>query len=196
MAPLNSENKERVLALADGSQSPHSGMEKHFVEVIHGKGRACTDEEKGWLSYWQDCQKPKSPAIVPPKKSNKNVRKNPSTPRWKNHVSPQDSHWKDSSGDKSKSTLKETSGNKVRPRRTADRDSEPQNPCINCGNEIPSARLKINPNVQRCVPCQTYLEKNNPDIAKRNADEGIAGTREDNKKMRSILSKEIRTRGK
>ncbi len=50
---LSKEEKERVLALAEGIVEPSSGMEKHFVNVLNGKGTACSPIEKEWLEYWQ-----------------------------------------------------------------------------------------------------------------------------------------------
>ena len=32
--------------------------------------------------------------------------------------------------------------------------------CIDCGDPIPAARLKIDPGFRRCIACQTRQEKN------------------------------------
>ena len=57
--------------------------------------------------------------------------------------------------------------------------------CIECSEPIPEARLKINPQTCRCVECQQVLERKNPDTYKRKIDEGLAGSREDHKRLRA-----------
>jgi hypothetical protein len=77
--------------------------------------------------------------------------------------------------------------NPPQPHRT--RSIQPRGPedclCIDCGELIPPARVKAVPNVQRCAKCQSLLERRDPSITKRRMDEGLAGSRDDNKKMRS-----------
>ena len=46
--------KKRVIQLAEGVIPPETGIEKHFVNVCNGKGRACTPQEKEWVAYWQE----------------------------------------------------------------------------------------------------------------------------------------------
>ena len=57
--------------------------------------------------------------------------------------------------------------------------------CVDCGNLIPQARVKAIPNVQRCTECQSLNERQNPSLVKRKVDEGLAGSRDDHKKMRA-----------
>ena len=57
--------------------------------------------------------------------------------------------------------------------------------CIDCGGLIPPARVEAIPNVQRCTKCQSLFESRDPSIFKRRVDEGLAGSRDDNKKMRA-----------
>jgi len=57
--------------------------------------------------------------------------------------------------------------------------------CVDCGNLIPQARVEAIPNVQRCTKCQSLNERQNPSVVKRKVDEGLAGSREDHKKMRA-----------
>jgi len=54
--------------------------------------------------------------------------------------------------------------------------------CVDCGDPIPAARIAALPATIRCVLCQTAFEKINRPA--RFIDEGIGGTREDNKKER------------
>ncbi len=57
--------------------------------------------------------------------------------------------------------------------------------CIDCGKPIRPARLNIDPGVQRCVQCQSSFERSTPAATKRMVDEGLAGSREDHKKLRA-----------
>ena len=57
--------------------------------------------------------------------------------------------------------------------------------CVDCGELIPKARVAAVPDVQRCTKCQSLVERRDPAITKRKIDEGLAGSRDDNKKMRA-----------
>lgn len=48
---LSNEEKQHIQGLAQGKVAPSSGMEKHFVNVLNGKGTACSPVEKEWLEY-------------------------------------------------------------------------------------------------------------------------------------------------
>ena len=65
--------------------------------------------------------------------------------------------------------------------------------CVDCYKAIPEERLSIAPNTIRCVSCQSNYEKTHDTRPRIN--EGIAGTREENKKMRGQVWGEIRNRG-
>lgn len=58
------------------------------------------------------------------------------------------------------------------------------NPCIDCGCEIPQARLDNMIDAVRCAPCQTEFEIANPGSVARKVEEKL-GTREDFKNMRN-----------
>jgi len=49
---LSPKEQQQIIALASGALPPDTGMEKHFVMVVNGKGRACSPKEKEWLSFW------------------------------------------------------------------------------------------------------------------------------------------------
>lgn len=57
-----------------------------------------------------------------------------------------------------------------------------ENPCIECGCEIPQARLDNVDGVVRCAACQSRFETDNPDSIARKVEETL-GTREDFKNM-------------
>ena len=66
--------------------------------------------------------------------------------------------------------------------------------CLDCGIVIPVARVQAIPNVSRCAHCQEKLEASHPELSERKVDEGLAGSREDNKKMRNKNFSDIRKR--
>jgi len=39
--------------------------------------------------------------------------------------------------------------------------------CIDCGSEIPYARLEVQPIAERCMPCQEAYEKSHGDVMRR-----------------------------
>ena len=43
--------------------------------------------------------------------------------------------------------------------RRGDSRISPTNTCLDCGEKIPSARLKAMPDTERCIRCQTRLEQ-------------------------------------
>lgn len=57
--------------------------------------------------------------------------------------------------------------------------------CIDCGKIIPKERLDAKPNATRCVKCQSNIEKEKGFKRSIKENDGIAGSREDNKKMRA-----------
>lgn len=65
--------------------------------------------------------------------------------------------------------------------------------CIECGVVIPHARIEAVPTVSRCIKCQSAFEHTHDTRPRIN--EGLAGTREENKKMRGQLWGDMRNRG-
>lgn len=66
--------------------------------------------------------------------------------------------------------------------------------CVECGVVIPSARAIAVPAASRCVKCQSEFEHAHD--TRPHISEGLAGTREDNKKMRGQLWGDMRNRGR
>jgi phage/conjugal plasmid C-4 type zinc finger TraR family protein len=66
--------------------------------------------------------------------------------------------------------------------------------CVECGVVIPHARVVAVPTVSRCVKCQSVFERTYD--TRPHIDEGLAGTRNDNKKMRGQLWGDTRNRGR
>ena len=66
---MNPESIARVRDLVNGNREPESGMEKHFLKVIKGDGLACTTELKEWVKCWKDLEKTSSATHEIPKKS-------------------------------------------------------------------------------------------------------------------------------
>lgn len=61
--------KKHVIRLAEGTIQPETGMEKHFVNVCQGQGKACTPKEKEWFAYWKEY----SSEMSPPKNSSQKM---------------------------------------------------------------------------------------------------------------------------
>lgn len=66
--------------------------------------------------------------------------------------------------------------------------------CVDCGVVIPHARVEATPSVSRCVKCQSTFEHTHDTRPRIN--EGLAGTRDENKKMRGQLWGDMRNRGR
>ena len=91
--------------------------------------------------------------------------------------------------------LKKTLQSEAQPPLTDDENiSSDARECLDCGVVIPVARVQAIPNVIRCAHCQEKLEAGHPELSERKVDEGLAGSREDNKKMRNKNFSDIRKR--
>lgn len=173
------DEQKRITELASGVATPVSGMEKHFLRVLAGKGTAATLKEKEWLEYWKDQSKQtkKKEVISPPTKEQDSVSavkellnsidsRNTTKPslfaKIAATVNLKPNH----------STKRSNARTKVNKRQTSERNLSPP-------TRIPSTTDGSNNNHQ-----------------KRYVDEGIAGTREDNKRMRGKLGSESRSRNK
>ncbi len=66
--------------------------------------------------------------------------------------------------------------------------------CVECGVVIPHARVVAVPTVARCVKCQSEFEHTHD--TRPHINEGLAGTRDENKKMRGQLWRDMRNRGR
>ena len=69
--------------------------------------------------------------------------------------------------------------------------------CVDCSVVIPAERLLLVPNTIRCAECQGILEKLAPSAfarPKMRTNEGIAGTREDHRRMKGQVFGGIRSR--
>jgi hypothetical protein len=66
--------------------------------------------------------------------------------------------------------------------------------CLECSGAISAQRAKAVPGVIRCVGCQSKFESGHDGRAR--IDEGIAGTRKDNKRMRGQLWGDMRNRSR
>ncbi len=51
---ISTDEKHRIIELASGTLPPETGIEKHFLSILNGKGRACSQKERAWLDYWQN----------------------------------------------------------------------------------------------------------------------------------------------
>jgi phage/conjugal plasmid C-4 type zinc finger TraR family protein len=180
-------NKERkhIISLVNGDQKPISGMEIHFLKVVAGQGCACTPKEKRWFSFWREYVRTKT--VDPPKQRKRKAAPLPEAglkdaETWRS--------FKQEAADLPKPRKKRRSKRvKISQEHAVTTISHPiknsTRLCCDCGEPIPVKRLEANPDAGRCVECQMEFEGRNPHIASRKADEGIAGSREDHKKLRA-----------
>jgi RNA polymerase-binding transcription factor DksA len=66
--------------------------------------------------------------------------------------------------------------------------------CVDCGANIPSSRVEAVPTVSRCIKCQSEFEHTHD--TRPHINEGLPGTRDENKKMRGRLWGDVRNRGR
>lgn len=66
--------------------------------------------------------------------------------------------------------------------------------CVECGRFIPAARIELIPTALRCAGCESMAEKSSD--FHRYVDEGIAGSRDEHKKMRARDWGDMRKRGR
>ena len=55
--------EESLKKLVEGQRQPINGMEIHFLKVIKGMNSPCTAEEKQWYSWWQTYTEIKKQAL-------------------------------------------------------------------------------------------------------------------------------------
>ena len=193
--PLSEDTKQRILAIASGSMDPVTGMEKHFHRVINGKAAACTPEEKQWVQYINEHRNQEQSRSTTGSSSNSRNQKTASggATKIETHEIVQKSV---------RSVARAKTKYMPAPRQpssiqmSVERSQSAPGYCVDCGTKIPEARLQASPNTRRCVGCQNRMENKNPGIVSRRINEGIGGTREDNKRMRAKDWSDLRNRGK
>lgn len=80
---------------------------------------------------------------------------------------------------------------------SADNESAFGKKCIECGEPIAIDRIKAIPKAKTCLSCQAETEKDHPEIVERKVVEnGLAGSREDHKEMRSNQWRDIQQRNR
>ena len=157
--------KQQIRHLVDNPEQASSGEEHRLLKLMSGEGKACTDQEKKAESY---ARQYKQRPWVEETKAEGQVN----------------SSFRGSSGDStdpdalSTGTVEPTPNDKL---------------CIDCSDVIPAQRAAIE-GIVRCVVCQSRLEKSNPGSVERRMNEGIAGTREDNRRVRRYSFRDLRRR--
>ena len=69
--------------------------------------------------------------------------------------------------------------------------------CQACGEDISLDRIKAIPTTKTCLACQEEIETSHPEMVERKVkEEGLAGSREDHKKMRSNQWRDIQRRNR
>lgn len=215
--PLSENEKNHIVDLALGRVGPETGMEKHFILVVTDAGnKACTPQEKEWCSYWSN-YKNKLPklkveqGICPHEGNFSPTHMLRDGTRVVCTLDP--NIWKDENGDDWEEENVESLFDqqnivtilepepKAEPKAEIKAElkaglSDSETFCIDCGSSIPQKRLDAVPNANRCVRCLESLEAHNPNKVTRRIDEGIGGTRDDNKKMRARNWGDMQNRGR
>jgi len=53
---LSSDEIKRLQSLISGTRAPETGMEQHFMRVMRGEARPCTEKEEEWNEIWRSAQ--------------------------------------------------------------------------------------------------------------------------------------------
>lgn len=165
--------KDSLRKLVTGQRNPESGMEIHFLNVIKGKNKPCTKEEKDWYSWWMSFSN-SSTHTPNPKELRKEL----------NQIA--------ASEIKARSNFRD---------RRSTNDSPRINPNLERIQREKDAELvrskEIGPKPVPNELSQSELLKLKTKVPSNyKVEEGIAGSREDNKKMRSQLWGEMLNRAK
>jgi hypothetical protein len=203
--------------LIKGERPPANGMEVHFLRVVKGKASACSQKEKEWYQFWLDSKGKEAveiDAVVKYVEEQESVARNKNLQRA-HHGKPKESSPLRISrkGQKYNSNmLKDNLGkleslaqmnNKLR---ELDRKRELEQKALSDKNHSAgesSNKENTNQVQGNALAGKDYVHellhdiKNSPTVNSTwKVDEGIAGTREENKKMRGQLWGDMRNRGR
>jgi RNA polymerase-binding transcription factor DksA len=159
---LTSDEIDHLQALIAGTRLPETGMEKHFIRVMHEGARPCTEKEGEWCEFWRS--------------------------------TPPDPLARKSCGDASSSEVASSVTNHKRHTEPMLKTPLSVRLCSDCGIEVPPERIHAAPDVKRCFKCQNNFEMHHD--TRPRIDEGLAGTREEHKKMRGQLWGDMQSRGR
>jgi hypothetical protein len=185
---LTAKEKDDLTILIKGERPPESGMEKHFLNVLNGNALPCSPQEKEWHQYWLQNIEGNAVPIV------KNVNATPKI---------------------AKSTTKRRKAEVITKQRQADNAAREQDRLIKEAKLIQA--IQLNKKLDKLEQSRkksgrgtgagfaggwTSLKqgerKVGDAVTKQYISEGIAGTRDENKKMRGQLGGDMlkRARGR
>lgn len=203
--------------LIKGERPPANGMEIHFLRVVNGKASPCSHKEKEWYQFWldsKDREAAKIDAVVKYVEEQESVARN-KNPKEGLHEKPKKAlpPPKSLRSRKYNSNILKDNLGKLEQlaqmnnrQRELDRQRELEQKALSEKN--PTARKLVKKKNINQVRSDTlvgkdYVQdllldiKNSPkESATWKVDDGIAGTREENKKMRGQLWGDMRNRGR
>ncbi len=169
--------KDSLAKLIAGTRQPLNGMEIHFLKVIKGTNLPCTPEEKEWFKWWQ---------------ATKNLSNNPINTKdvsTRNFKSAQNvSHELIEARERFRSNRLHSNTVKLNPNlERIQKEKEAES----------NRQAEIGPRPEPIKPSLAELGKlKAKGPTSYTVDEGIAGSREDNKKMKARQWGEMVNRGK
>lgn len=169
--------KESLKELVTGQRKPQNGMEIHFLNVIKGKNKPCSKDEKEWYRWWLGFSGSSNQLVTTSNKLPKQIKP------------PED-------------YLVKTDVDTRYTRRAQNVKNAPRiNPNLDRIQREKDAELKkLKDNGPKPIPFETsekeLLKLKVKGETSYSLDEGIGGSREDNKKMRARQWSEIVNRGK
>ena len=169
--------KVSLTNLIAGTRPPSNGMEKHFLKVIKGTNLPCTPEEKEWFQWWQATKNYSNSRI-----DNRNISTSAIKPTQNGLQKLIEAREKFRSK-RLDSNIVKVNPNLVRIQREKEAESRRQ-------AEIGPRPEPIKPSLAELG----RLKAKGPTTY--TVDEGIAGSREDNKKMKARQWGEMINRGK
>ena len=207
--------EESLKKLVAGLRPPQNGMEVHFLNVIKGKNLPCTPEEKQWYIWWQSYYSPpKNDAVsdmspIPTPEQSKRIaeynllveqfkKTNESTKvPVKRVVDLRISLMQSKNSDEYNSAKLRASSRYARPNKTeatlspnVERMQKEKETVIRMAAENGPKPEPIPTSEEELLK----LKAKGPTTSK--VDDGISGSREDNKKMRNQLWGEMVNRGR
>lgn len=168
----------KLIELVSGIREPENGMEKHFLKVITGDGIPCTLEEKEWFKQWQlisltpvdlavNINESEAPIEQSKTMSDIDLLKARMDRRYNRH---------DKLPELLNPNIERMQKEKVNIEQLKVENGPKPEPIVTTAKELLKLKYKGNTSYK--------------------IDEGIAGSREDNKKMRGQLWGDMRNRGR
>lgn len=193
--------------LIEGNRPPANGMEIHFLRCLKGDASPCSEKEKEWYQFWVN-SKTKVALKVNQTKSANEQRASESAINQQKAQALLKQRWDDSNANSKPKKTKTKSGQHLARPPINEEDAIRKRDKLNRGiqlinklNKQDHSRKKTKGGTSAVFTGGwTSLEQGEKKVgdtkAKQYITEGIAGTRDENKKMRGQLLGDMRKRGR